>query len=105
MIGAMLGLVLLVLVPVTLIRRRPATAADPVQRAYERFRRKLARRGLAAASAEGPAAYAARAAALRPELAAGIHRITALYVTMRYGNQRNAADVARLRRAVARFRP
>jgi len=78
---------------------------DPVQVAYRRFRRKLARRGVDAAPAEGPMVFAERARLLRPELAGDIELVTQLYVTMRYGNQRNAADVARLRRAVARFRP
>ncbi|MDX9739870.1 MAG: DUF3488 and transglutaminase-like domain-containing protein [Gammaproteobacteria bacterium] len=105
MVSAMVGMTLLILMLVLIVRRRSTAMMDPVQVAYRRFRRKLARRGVDAAPAEGPMVFAERARLLRPELAGDIELVTQLYVTMRYGNQRNAADVARLRRAVARFRP
>jgi transglutaminase-like putative cysteine protease len=105
MVSAMVVMTLLILLVPLMLRRRSSAKADPAQLAYERFRRKLARRGVQAAPSEGPMAFAERARALRPELAGEIDLVTGLYVTMRYGNHRNAADVARLRREVARFRP
>lgn len=105
MAAAMVTATLLILVLAITVHRRSSAPADPVQSAYARFRRKLARRGVEAAPSEGPVAFATRAKVLRPELADVIDLVTGLYVTMRYGDHRNAADVARLRRAVARFRP
>lgn len=105
MVAAMIGATLLILILALMVRRRSSAIMDPVQIAYQGFRRKLARGGVDAAPSEGPAAFASRVKALRPELADDIDLITGLYVTMRYGNHRNAADVVRLRRAVARFRP
>ena len=78
---------------------------DPLVEMHRRFRAKLARRGIVAAPSEGPVAYAARARVHCPELAAGIDRITALYVALRYGKNYAPQDIRRLRRAVAEFRP
>ncbi len=57
---------------------------DPVVRAWERLCRKLAQAGVVRAPGEGPSAFARRAAAARPDLAAGIGEIAACYVRLRY---------------------
>jgi transglutaminase-like putative cysteine protease len=80
----------------------------PVARAYARLCAKLARAGLARAAHEGPMHYAARIAALRPELATEIDELCSSYARLRFGRPSSARDVRPLeeafRRAVARFR-
>lgn len=58
---------------------------DAVDRRYERFCRAMARHGCRAQPWEGPVAFAERAAAAHPDLAAGIWRVTSAYVALRYG--------------------
>ncbi len=78
---------------------------DEVQRAYARFCRRLARRGLARASWEGPRDFALRVSTARPDLARPVMRITALYIGLRYGRGSPTDSARRLTRAVSRFRP
>ncbi|MBI3918118.1 MAG: DUF3488 domain-containing transglutaminase family protein [Betaproteobacteria bacterium] len=68
-----------------LMARRSRAATDPVKRAYLLFCRKLAGAGLPRAPSEGPAAYAARLAAARPDLQTAVAAITRLYIVLRYG--------------------
>jgi transglutaminase-like putative cysteine protease len=76
-------------------------AEDPVQRAWRRFMRELARGGVAVDAATCPHALAARLDAL-PDggVAAGIAR---LYAALRYGDAA-PGDAARLRRVIHHFR-
>jgi transglutaminase-like putative cysteine protease len=60
-------------------------ARDPVVRVYEALCRQLARRGLARQPHEGPNDYLSKVVAQRPELAAQINELRALYVSLRYG--------------------
>ncbi|MFN7088093.1 MAG: DUF3488 and DUF4129 domain-containing transglutaminase family protein [Burkholderiales bacterium] len=99
------GLVTLALLG-SLLRRLKAMPRDPAALAYGKFCARLGRCGLPRAAAEGPLAYAARLARLRPELAPAVAVITRLYVALRYGTA-NAADAAaldELRRRVGKFR-
>jgi transglutaminase-like putative cysteine protease len=83
-------------------RRAPR---DPVQRAYERFCRKLARAGIVRAPYEGAHTLADRAARERPDLVKGLREITTLYEELRYGSGRSdAARLSELRRKVAAYR-
>ena len=75
------------------LRELRANRVDPVKAAYERFCRKLARRGLPRGVAEGPRAYACRAGEMRPELAPAVEDITSRYIALRYGHER-AVDAA-----------
>lgn len=84
--------VLLAVIAAPMLLRRPA-GADPARLLYQRFCAKLARRGITRAPAEGPADFARRASALRPDAAAQIGLITGLYIRLRYG----LADVSRAR--------
>ena len=85
-----------------LLRLRTAVR-DPVTRAYLRFCRTLARQGLPRDPAEGPGDYAARLAALRPDLAPAVAAITRLYIALRYGAGTDPATVHRLQRQVRQF--
>ncbi|MDR3410871.1 MAG: DUF3488 and transglutaminase-like domain-containing protein [Formivibrio sp.] len=79
------GFALLALSP----RRLPLR--DPAARAYQRFCRKLAARGVVREAQEGPLDFARRAAAALPAQAGQIEAITADYLAVRYG-----AEPARL---------
>ncbi len=98
------GSVLLLSMAVWLIPRWVKARTDPTCRLYARFCRRLQRRGLVRGGAEGPADFAARAAALRPDLAEPIRQITRLYLALRYGRA-EADGLTEFKRAVARFRP
>ncbi|BCB26315.1 protein-glutamine gamma-glutamyltransferase [Sulfurimicrobium lacus] len=82
----------------------PRRGKDPVHAAYEKFCARLARRGIARATNEGPADFAARATRMRPDLAQQIGFITQRYIELRYG-RRHSTRLPELRRAVRRFRP
>ena len=103
-LGVVLGIVALTLA----IRYKPRRA-DPVQRLYQRFVRRLARRGLDRRTGEGPVDFARRAADSLPGAADGIHAITGQYVALRYepmaSAEAEALAVAELRRIISRFRP
>jgi len=85
------------------VRARRTT--DPAARAYGIFCHRLAHRGLQRGESEGPVAFADRAAATRPDLAAEIRQITRAYTQLRYGERRSEAQLTALKRAVRDFRP
>jgi len=97
-------LICLLLLLLTL-RRIRLRRADPVQLAYRNFCDKLKRRGLARDHAEGPAAYAARVSAARPDLAAAVATISGLYIDLRYRETPAAKGIAELRRLTREFAP
>jgi hypothetical protein len=78
---------------------------DAVQRAWLRFCGKLARAGLARASAEGPLDYAGRIAGRVPASETAVRAIVSLYVDLRYGPRAELDSIARLKRLVREFRP
>jgi len=78
---------------------------DAVQRTWLRFCAKLARAGLARASAEGPLDYAGRIAGRIPSREAAVRAIASLYVDLRYGPRAGVESVARLKQLVREFRP
>ena len=97
------GIIMLALALITL-RRLRTVVRDPVKLAYNRFCAKFGRKGLPRDPAEGPLAYAARLARLRPDLAPGIAAITRLYVTLRYGAYADSQALQEFKREVGRFR-
>ena len=97
-VGSIVGLLALFTVG------RRAQHADKVARAYAVFCARLARIGIVRDSAEGPLDFAARAKALRPDLAPRIEAITRLYVALRYGVDARVEWVRNLARLVARFK-
>lgn len=97
-----LGCMGLVMVGLYTLRRRPPV--DPVARAYQRFCAKLARRGLARETHEGPLDFAARVADRYPELAARVRLITRLYTGLRYGRLERRDSLRELGRLVRKFK-
>ncbi len=87
------------------LRQRRQRALDPLARDYARLCRKLARCSRPPLLGESPGHYAAAIAAARPELAAEVQALVALYLHLRYGNRGNPADRAGFRRRVRGFRP
>ena len=104
-----LALVLLLLVSALLaavslalwLRHRPPPGS-PVVRAYARFCRTLAKRGLPRDSHEGPLDYARRISHLRPDLSAQVNAIVSSYIELRYAERGNPDAFIRL---VRQFRP
>jgi len=103
---ALLGLSGFVLVALTalLFFNLRAQRDDPVQRAWQRFCGKLARRGAARRPTEGPRDYAQRIEREFPQVAAEVRAIGELYVRLRYGRTAQLDDLARLKALVAQFR-
>ncbi|MBT0961495.1 transglutaminase TgpA family protein [Denitromonas iodatirespirans] len=104
-----LGMVLLIAIGTVLAAlawwaQRRTLPADPLQRAWQRFERKLARAGLPRLPWEGPADYATRAALAFPASAAAIRAIAGRYATLRYGAApASARDAQALHSQIKRF--
>ena len=78
---------------------------DPVARHYQRFTRRLARRGISRAPYEAPRDLLARVLAARPDLGPQASAITELYLRLRYGPAPQEGELRRLRGLVRGFRP
>ena len=94
--------VVLLAVSAWLFLRAPKPG-DAIAAAYVRFCTRLSRLGYTRGGAEGPLAFAQRAAVGRPDLAADIAQVTRLYVDLRYGLALH--HVKELAEAVRQFRP
>lgn len=79
--------------------------ADPTQRVWLAFCRKLGRAGVERSKSEGPLAFGARAAARLPARADAVQAIARLYAELRYGKEADKGSVARLRSLVRTFHP
>ena len=97
------GIVLLVLA-LLLLRRLSARRMDPVQSAYARFCAAMARRGAPRKPSEGPRDFAARLSLQIPQLRETVQRISALYVALRYGGEKNPRVLEEFRQAVNALR-
>ena len=87
-----------------LLRRLIVRQRDPVQAAWLKLCRKLAKGGLPRAAHEGPQDYAARIAGLRPQRATALHDLAAQYIALRYADRYSPAALASFRRAVRAFK-
>ncbi|MFQ5488751.1 MAG: DUF4129 domain-containing transglutaminase family protein, partial [Gammaproteobacteria bacterium] len=87
------------------LRFRQRAQRDPVVRAYGRFCRKLARRGLARRHSEGPRDFADRIMRERPDLASQVSLISRLYIALRYGSCRKDGQLPALQRKIRHFSP
>jgi len=83
-------------------RYRPA---DPTQRLWLAFCRKLARAGVPRGESEGPIDFSERAAARFPARSEALRAIAGLYVELRYGRAADAGSLARLKSLVRAFQP
>lgn len=101
-LASTIGLVLLVIA--SRLLRRGRGKRDPVVNAYQRFCRKLSRRGLTRRPAEGARDFAQRARQQLPEAAPAIARITSLYQRLRYAPHPPSDGLRQLQEAVRRFR-
>jgi transglutaminase-like putative cysteine protease len=101
---ALFWLVGVVVAAFSLWMLRRARDEEPAVRAWRRFCAKLARRGSARRAGEGPRAFAARAAAEQPHVAADVAEIGALYVSVRYGPHPDPASLALLHQRVREFK-
>ncbi len=70
---------------------------DPAAQVYLQLCRRLAEQGLPRRQHEGPVDYLRRAAATKPQLAASLDEVRALYVALRYGPEPTADELSRLR--------
>ena len=89
----------------TLALVRGADRREPLERIYQAFCDRLARVGLARGPSEGPADYARRVVAARPDLADTIDGFMALYLPTRYGNDGDRMDLTALKARLRGFRP
>lgn len=100
------GSIVIVMSVLALQLRRAMNAgpSDPVQRIYQRFCRKLERRGIVRRTHEGALDFATRLARERPDLASVGEAVTTLYLELRYGAAPAPARLVELQRAVRHFR-
>jgi len=87
-----------------MLRRLRTRIDDPALALYLKFCRKLGKAGLRRAAHEGPRDFAARAARLKPELAAAVSGITEHYLALRYGKHASREALQSLRHEIAAFR-
>lgn len=101
MTAAMAVLCGLLLLGLTAWALRRRARIDPVQRAWNRLSRRLARIGLARQAWEGPADYTQRVAQARPELSPALAAIAGLYIDLRYGKLAGKEARRKLRGMIA----
>jgi transglutaminase-like putative cysteine protease len=80
--------------------RQKAIATDKAVKYYQRFCAKLARAGIEIKLGEGAKDFAERAQKQRPDLAAQIKQITALFIRLRYQADAEASDLHALKKRV-----
>ena len=101
----MLGLSIIIGVfALLMFRHLFARSNDPVQAAWLRLCRKLAKAGLPRAPHEGALDYARRVAAARPKLAGRMLDIAGRYMSLRYGEARDAQSLHAYRDALRAFK-
>jgi transglutaminase-like putative cysteine protease len=105
LVVAMLVVGAVILGLLTLALVRGADRREPLERIYQAFCDRLARVGLARAPSEGPADYARRVVAARPDLTDTIDGFMALYLPTRYGNDGDRMDLTALKARLRGFRP
>jgi transglutaminase-like putative cysteine protease len=104
-LGMVTGAAIALLLVFILILYRARESIEPVKQAYQRYCKRLQRRGLERGAQEGPSDFARRVVRERPDLSRQVATITALYIGLRYGPDQSKQRLQRLQRQVARFRP
>lgn len=103
-LGMVLATAALVALLILLVQWRDRVRPDPVQGAYRKFCRRLARRGMVRLPHEGPKDFARRVIRQRPDLQRPVSAITALYIALRYGSSEDPQQQRRLHQLVRSFR-
>jgi hypothetical protein len=99
---AVLGGILLLALALLIIPRRVRTR-DPVQIAYGKFLKKLARHGFEKHPAEGASSFCQRVSLGFPEHAEQFSRITELFQVLRYGRPTSLQTLTSLRKLVRKL--
>ena len=86
-----------------LLHQKPKTAGR-VLRSYERFCKKLAKRGLVIGAGEGAKDFAARVKNKLPRQADDIDRITELFIKLHYGRLVSPEELKQFKKRVAAFK-
>lgn len=97
------GLIMATLPLAWWLLKQPKKPADKTLVIYRRFCNKLAKAGAVIRRGEGAKDFAERVKKQRPELAAQIEQITALFIRLRYQADATAADLRRLKMLVDAF--
>jgi len=97
-----LGLITAVLSWLLLYQKQKTV--DKVLRVYNRFGRKLAKRGLTRGMGEGESDFAERAKLKLPEHANAIDDITEIFIKLRYRSASSQEDLKQLQKRVAKFK-
>lgn len=107
MIVYMLVSFMLMLLVISLFIMRPwqRQRMEPVQRSYQQFCNKLAKRGVKRQDHEGPMDFAQRAAQQLPQQAASIELISRAYMRLRYQPNASGKLLAQFQRLVKQFKP
>ena len=94
----------LLLVATWLSLRTNSARPDPVEQAWQRWCRRLAKRVRVRAPSEAPLEYAAAVAELRPDLGAAVGMVTEHYLRLRYDGVPTAEETRHFARLVRELR-
>jgi transglutaminase-like putative cysteine protease len=105
MLYSMIGLIALIIAVLSwfLLYRKQKTT-DRTLRLYNRFCKKLARKGVVRSESEGAKDFAERVKARLPEQSAQIDQITDVFIKLRYGQSSGPKDLKRLHKMVTQFK-
>lgn len=98
------SILIILALSLSLLFRINAQRPDPVQRAYLAYCAAMAKRGATRKPSEGPRDFAARVSMQFPEVRETAHKISALYVSLRYGKDGGFDKLQELRDAVRTLR-
>ncbi len=104
LVKALAGGVALIILPLAWwLLRQPRSRIDRAVVYYQQFLAKLAKADIQIAVGEGPADFCRRARQQRPELAAQIEQITALFIRLRYQDDAREGDLQALKQQIRRL--
>ena len=98
------SILIILALSLSLLFRINAQRPDPVQRAYLAYCAAMAKRGATRKPSEGPRDFAARVSMQFPEVRETAHKVSELYVSLRYGKDGGCDKLQELRDAVRTLR-
>ena len=98
----LLALVIVSILALSMMRKK-TTVAEPAKIYWDRFCRKLIKKGVHCHTTDGPQTIAAKASETLPGQSASIQLITDLYVSIRYAGKTNTDKLNTLRRLISQF--